>query len=228
MINWNQKVAWVGVFDILGFKNMIRQADLDFPRALLTSKLDSLFEALGNDVMRLRQLEYMIFSDTIVIFAPDLEAHSYGWFLLQCKILINKSIALRLPLRGAISVGTAFTSSSPPVVIGPSFLEAHEFCEKQNWIGLLLTPSATRALRRAGLEPLHHDFVLDDIPLKKKDEEMDKENILAYRFQNGISSFESPLITSLKEMKHFAPDKDKDKYIKTIGFIKKHYRYIAS
>jgi hypothetical protein len=65
---------------------------------------------------------------------------------------MNKSIAVSLPLRGAISVGTAFISISPPMIIGPSFIEAHEYCEDQNWIGLLLTPSATTRLRKVGLD----------------------------------------------------------------------------
>lgn len=224
MITWNQKDAWVGVFDILGFKNIIRQTDQDLPRHLLTSKLNALFEALDHDVMRHGQLEYMVISDTVVIFAPDLEARSYGWFLLQCTSLIDRSLAIRLPVRGAISVGTAFISSYPLIIIGPSFLEAHEYCEDQNWIGLLLAPSATLALRQHGLEPLHYDFVSDDLPLRKKD----SSNVLAYRFQNGESSYESPLLSFLEEMKHFAPDKDKEKYDSTIAFIKKHYRYIDS
>jgi hypothetical protein len=224
MITWNQKDAWVGVFDILGFRNMIRKTDQDFPRHMLTRKLEDLFEALDHDVTRNGQLEYVVFSDTIVVFAPDLEARSYGWFLLQCTILIDRSIAIRLPVRGAISVGTAFTSSSPPMIIGPSFLEAHDYCEDQDWIGLLLTPSATLALRQAGLEPLHHDFVSDDLPLRKTG----PENVLAYRFQNGSSNYESPLMSFLHEMQHFASDRDKVKYERTIAFIKKHYRYIDS
>jgi len=223
MVNWSQKDAWVVVFDILGFKNVIRQSDQEFPRILLTSKLDDLLEALEPDVIQHGQLEYMVFSDTIIIFAPDLEARSYGWFLLQCEILMNRSITVRLPLRGAISIGTAFISISPPMIIGPSFIEAHEYCEDQNWIGLLLTPSATTKLRQVGLEPLHHDFVSDDIPLKN----MSAEKVLAYRFQNGMSNYESPLLPPLQEMKHFAPDKDKEKYDNTIAFIKRHYRYIG-
>jgi hypothetical protein len=224
MITWSQKNAWVGVFDILGFKNLIRKTDQEFPRILLTSKLDDLFGALEPDVIQHGQLEYMVFSDTIVIFAPDLQVRSYGWFLLQCEILMNKSITIRLPLRGAISIGTAFISISPPMIIGPSFTEAHEYCEDQNWIGLLLTPSAITALRQVGLEPLHHDFVSDNIPLKT----MPAEKVLAYRFQNGMSNYDSPLLSPLQEMEHFAPDKDKEKYSNTIAFIKKHYRYIGS
>lgn len=223
MVAWNQKNAWVGVFDILGFKNIIRQTDQEFPRYQLTSKLTDLFKALDSEAMRHGRLESMVFSDTIVIFAPNLEISSYGWFLLQCTTLIEKSLAIRLPVSGAISAGTAFTSNSPPMIIGPSFLEAHEYCEDQDWIGLLLTPSATLAIRQAGIEPLHHDFVLDnDIPLR----EQDAANVLAYRFQNGSSSYNSPLLTFLKEMRHSAPDKAKEKYSKTIDFIKKHYQYV--
>ena len=110
------------------------------------------------------------------------------------------------------------------MMIGPSAIEARKYCEDQNWIGLLLTPSATGELRRLRLEPLHHDFVSDDIPLRK----MSADNVLAYRFQNGMSSYESPLLSSLQEMKRFAPDKDKEKYDRTMAFIKKHYRYIGS
>jgi hypothetical protein len=223
MVDWSRKEAWVGVFDILGFKNLILKADQEFPRALLTSKLDDLLEALGSDATKHGQLMCLVFSDTIVIFAPDLKAESYPWFLSQSEHLVTRSIEIRLPLRGAISVGTAFVSSSPPIVIGPSFVEAHEYCEDQNWLGLLLTPSATKALRQAGLEPLHHDFVIDDIPLKK----CQVQQVLAYRFQSGMSNRESHLLTFLQEMKHFAPDKDKEKYDNTIAFIERHYRYIG-
>jgi hypothetical protein len=224
MVTWSQKDAWVGVFDILGFKNLIQKADQELPRAILTSQLNDLFEALEEDIMYHGQLEYIVFSDTIVIFAPDLQPQSYGWFLLQCTNLMNKSISIRLPLRGAISVGTTFISKLPLMIIGTAFLEAYQYCEDQNWIGLLLTPSATTTLRKIGLEPLHYDFVVEDIPLCK----MPLENVLAYRFQNGMSNYASPLLSFLEEMKHFAPSKDKIKYDKTILHIQKHYRYIGS
>jgi len=229
MISWVRKDAWVGVFDILGFKSLIGQTDQEFPRALLTGQLDDLLGSLDQDIIEHGQLECMVFSDTIVIFAPDIEGgnplRSYGWFSLQCARLITKSVEIRLPLRGAISLGTAFTSVSPPIILGPSFLEAHQYCEDQNWIGLLLTPSATLELRRIGFDPIRDDFVCDDdIPLRK----MPAENVMAYRFQNGMSSYSSTLLPLLDEMRHFAPDDAKEKYTRTIGFIERHYRYISS
>jgi hypothetical protein len=227
MIDWKRKEAWVGVFDILGFKSLIRETDQEFPRAMLTGQLDDLLGSLDRDVIQHGQLECMIFSDTIVIFAPDLEGgnplRSYGWFSLQCTRLITKSIEIRLPLRGAIRVGTAFISASPPIILGPSFLEAHEYCEDQNWIGLLLTPSATLEFRCAGFDPIRDDFVSDKIPLRK----MPPENVMAYRFQNGMSNYPSHLLPLLEEMRCFAPDEHKAIYSRTIELIERHYRYIG-
>lgn len=223
MVDWCRKEAWIGVFDILGFKALIMEADREFPRALLTSKLDDLFEILESDAAKLGKLTQLVFSDTIVIFAPDLNPESYPWFLSQAEHLITRAIEVRLPLRGAISVGTSFLSSTPPIIIGPSFTDAYEYCEDQNWIGLLLTPSVTKALSEANLNPLHHDFVRDKIPLKSK---CPAEDVLAYRFQNGMSSYDSHLIKPLQEMKKQAPDYAKIKYEHTINFIERHYRHI--
>src|SRR5208337_3754270 len=228
MISWVRKDAWVGVFDILGFKSLIGQTDQEFPRALLTGQLDDLLGSLDQDIIEHGQLECMVFSDTIVIFAPDIEGsnplRSYGWFSLQCARLITKSVEIRLPLRGAISVGTAFTSTSPPIILGPSFLEAHQYCEDQNWIGLLLTPSATLKFLQAEFHPIRADFVSDNIPLRK----MPSENVMAYRFQNGMSNYSSPLLPVLDDMRCLAPSYAKEKYTRTIGFIKRHYRYTRS
>lgn len=221
---WNKRDGYIGVFDILGFKRRIDNADNEVLRDILTEKLADLFEVLESDITEHGELTFTVFSDTFVVHTPDSVGSSYGWFLRQCKNLIERSIHVRLPLRGAISSGQVFTSDNPPIIIGKPFIEAYEYCEDQNWIGLLLTPSATTAISDLGLEPLHHDFISDkSIPLKKKS----VENVLAYRFQNGSANFKSPLLGPLEEMRHFAPVKDKKKYDKTIEFIKKHYKHLS-
>lgn len=224
MLDWTVKDTWVAVFDVLGFRELVRQADSELPRQILTSKIDDLLEEFDSDIVNQGGLDFLVFSDTIAVFTPDLTPQSYPWFLLQCRKLIETSIKIRLPLRGAISVGTAVTCKAPPIVLGSAFLEAHEYCEDQDWIGLLLTPSATRLLREANLEPTHHDFVEGAIPLRK----MPREDVLAYRFQNGEANFDSWLLSFLAEMKQRAPAGAKDKYTRTIAFIQKHYRYIDS
>ena len=167
-------------------------------------------------------VECVIFSDTLVISASDLKPRSYPWFLRKCKDLITKSIYVELPIRGAISVGPIFFSTDPTIVIGSAFLEAYEYCEAQNWIGLLMTPSATQSLRKIGLEPLHHDFVSDELPLRKKS----TDEVLAYRFQNGRANFKSALLPHLNQMQRCAPEKAKPKYQNTVSFIERHYSLI--
>jgi len=231
MIEWKRRDAFVGVFDILGFKNLIEQADQEFPRAMLTGQLNDLLGTLDDqNVIEGEQVEYMVFSDTIAIFAPDLgddsPLRSFGWFILLCTRLITKSVEIRLPLRGAISVGTAFTSTSRsrPIILGPSFLEAHQYCEAQDWIGLLLTPSATLKFLQAEFHPIRADFVSDNIPLRGR---MPPENVMAYRFQNGMSNYSSPLLPVLDEMRCLAPSDAREKYTRTIDFIERHYRYTS-
>jgi len=229
MIAWKQRDAFVGAFDILGFKNLIRQTDQECPREILKGQLADLLGTLDDpNVREYGRVERLVFSDTIVIFAPDLGGdsplRSFGWFSLLCTKLITKSVEVRLPLRGAISVGPSFTSTSPPIVLGPSFLEAHEYCEDQDWIGLLLTPSATLKFLRAEFDPIRADFVSDDIPLRNKRAEA--ENVRAYRFQNGMSNYSSRLLPVLGEMRSLAPTCAKEKYTRTIGFIERHHRYV--
>lgn len=222
-LTWSERKSWVAVFDILGFRAQLESAVRDVPRDVLLSQLDDLIGSLDSDAKRHGNLQSMVFSDTIVVFAPSSAPQSYPWFLQQCKALITRSITIQLPLRGAISVGTTHTAAEHPVILGQPFLEAFAHCEAQDWIGLLLTPTATQALRAAGLEPLRHDFVAGSIPLRK----VPSEDVMAYRFQNGSANFANPLLHQLRDMRARAPDDAKPKYDRTIVHIEAHHRWLS-
>ena len=162
MIELSRKETWVGVFDILGFKTIIEKTEDEFHRLYLESQLDDIFEVLNSEISTHGELEFVSFSDTFVIFTQSLDLSAYPWFLLQCTQIIERSIEIQLPVRGSISVGIAYTSTNPIIITGKPFVEAFEYAEDQDWVGLLLTPTATKALRAGGLEPLYHDFVNDD------------------------------------------------------------------
>ena len=220
LLTWKRRESWVAVFDVLGFAKLVAKSAQDFPRALLTDRLDELLGSLELNEQRHGSLKFLVVSDTIVIFASTQDPSGYPWFLLQCKNLIKDSIRLRLPLRGAISVGTTFVAAEHPIVLGSPFSEAFEYCADQDWIGLLLAPSATRTLRSASLEPLHHHFVTGPVPLRC----LSPQDVLAYRFQDGMANFDSPLLPWLREMQHFAPPEAKEKYARTIEHIQRHHR----
>jgi hypothetical protein len=224
MPKFERRETWVGVFDILGFKNIISNTDNEYNLIYLESQLNDLFEAIDKTYLAHGNIEVFSFSDTFIILTKDLDISSYPWFLLQCRELINRSIEIQLPLRGAISVGTIFESRDPLIFLGSPFVEAYEYAEDQDWIGLLLTPTATDMLRKCDLEPMHHDFIENpnDIPLRRKA----KIGVLAYRFQNGATNYETHLIHHLELMKAKAPDIAKDKYTRTIEFIRKYYQWL--
>jgi hypothetical protein len=59
MIDWKRREAWVGVFDILGFKSLIRQTDQEYPRALLTGQLDDLLGSLDRFFCTKNYFQYL-------------------------------------------------------------------------------------------------------------------------------------------------------------------------
>jgi hypothetical protein len=221
VITWNRKDAWIAVFDILGFKELLRATDQELPRALLTSRLEDLDRVLESAPSE-AGVEYLCYSDTFVLWTPDLDTRYYPWILNICESFITKSIYVGLPVRAAISAGPFSFSTNPPRFMGSAFLEAHEYCEDQDCIGLLLTPSATQFLRTNGLEPLRHDFATGPLHLREK--KPLAGDVLTYRFQNGSASFTSPLHSHLNQMQHRAPQTAKHKYKNTASSIDRHYR----
>lgn len=80
-VTWTPKNCWIGAFDILGFKNLIFQAENDIHRDILTEKFDELIKVIDNGSAQNGCIDYLIFSDTFVVLAQDLAPNSYPWFL---------------------------------------------------------------------------------------------------------------------------------------------------
>lgn len=106
MIEWNEKQTWLGVFDTLGFRELLRKTDHELPRDLLTEDLNELTDLLESEPLADDSgVRYMIFSDTFIVWARDIEPASCPMFLLKCGKLMKKAVILGLPMRGAISAG---------------------------------------------------------------------------------------------------------------------------
>lgn len=109
------------------------------------------------------------------------------------------------------------------IIIGLAALEAYEYCNDQDWIGLILTPSASQKLIAENIPPWRQYFINQDIPMRS----LSSHDVYAHKFINGSANYESPLVSRLAEMKHFTPDKHKEKYQKTIDFIRKYNPIIS-
>lgn len=61
-----------------------------------------------------------------------------------CSRIFHNLLAVRIPIRGAIAFGDFFRSTvaESVFVAGSAVLDAYQFEEQQDWVGVMLTPSA--------------------------------------------------------------------------------------
>lgn len=164
---------------------------------------------------------FIIYADTFLIYSKTEDSSGYPALVRAAKKLICTCIIKRLPVRGAISYGEVVFGHDERIVIGKAALEAYTYCEDQKWIGLILTPTASKQLRGIGREPVKNGFINQDVPLKT--EQLQSDDVYAYRFIDGKSYNKCPLLPLLREMHHKAPEDKKDRYLETINFIEKYY-----
>jgi len=220
---WITYQAWIAHFDILGFKSIINNDNDSLTLTILQNTITKIIDDLKKDVSEFEEnVEYLFYADTFIIYSKSERVNDYPGFIRVSKNFINKCIYKRLPIRGAISYGELILGHAKKILMGKAFLESYVYGEDQNWLGLILTPSASRKLKEHGLEPVRHGFINRDIPMRKYS--IFDEEIYAYFFINGSTNFQCPLLPILKEMMQLSPNAEKAKYENTIKFIERHYK----
>ena len=215
---------WVAFFDILGFKSFIEETTVEHKLYLLVDRYHATLRKLREKCTYYEghELTYLWFSDSFVFYSKDDSKQSYVLIQQAAKHFIESNIYHHIPLRGAIAFGNLYTDEINRLIIGHSLVEAYIYCEDQDWVNLILTPSATIKARELGFTPSHHSFDDQGIKLNK----LTSENVYGYTYCSGQANFDSPLLPPLREMQHFAPEKAKIKYQNTIDYINRHWRKI--
>jgi len=133
-----------------------------------------------------------------------------------------------LPLRGAISYGKLCTNKELDIIIGEALVDAYNYCESQNWIGQIYTPSAITKLMSYGysmdtltIKEVCVPFLKKNFSPKAKRTYLKrtKELLWAYAINENSPFNGRKLIDIIKDMKDKAPDQDKEKYDNTLEFI---------
>lgn len=201
---WKTNQAWIAHFDILGFKSMIEHKDQSLAIELLKRKLDAVIVKLKSEIeSKDEHIDFQFYADTFMIYSKTEKLNDLPLLIRACKNFINKCIYKKLPVRGAISYGEMIFGHNRKIIIGSAFLESYVYGEDQNWIGLILTPSASSRLIDHNLLPTRNGFINRDIPMRKFSIFEDK--VYAYRFINGSTNYECPLLPILNEMLQKAP-----------------------
>ena len=166
--SWNSIKTWVAHFDILGFKHRINYDDQTLLLEILKSSIDEVIEQMEEKNQDFENvISYTSYADTFIIYSKTLETSGGIVLVESSKDFLKTCILKRIPVRGAISYGELILGHNNRIIMGKAFLESYEYGEDQNWIGLLLTPSASFQLRSVGLDPTRNGFVNCDIPLRK-------------------------------------------------------------
>jgi hypothetical protein len=170
IINGN---CWVAYFDILGFKNETR---------LNTGQLPVLADVYKEVVEHNDELKSIPnfgslydcfwFFDNFLFYSLDDSIKSYNTICIAAIHFFNYMIITKKwLLRGALTAGDFYADRKSNIYLGEALIDAHNFTEKQDWIGLVLTPNAYVKLV-AGGNPVTlvngRSFRDYDVPIKRR------------------------------------------------------------
>jgi len=222
---WIHCACWLACFDILGFKKMVSFDSSGSMQALYIMRYyEETLKHLSTvcEKHKAGDIDYCWLSDTFVMFTCDDSARAYTVVQFAAKYFMDKCLSTCIPLRGAISVGPFTRSRDNRAFMGKAFIEAFQYAEDQDWIGLILTPTAIKMIESYGLN-LIYDFVASDrIPMRK----YNPKEVRAYRFQNGAANYPCPLLPGLRSMRLQSEEVYRSKYERTEKFIEEHYSWL--
>jgi len=236
------KNCWLAYFDILGFRQFVETASQPWELLLVRTRHERALKALQAISKNMDKLDYAHFSDTFIIFSSDDSKQSYIVIQEAAKYFIEKCITIKVPIRGAISLGllTDVFNKEEKILIGPALIDAYDYGENQEWIGLILTKKASNKRKELNV---NDDYTLEDADFMKDDfrKKHKIEKLYAYNLSRGRHNRESHLLPSLKDMKQqainlikkSATEEQREKYQKIIKMyeraeehINKHYKHI--
>ena len=122
----------VAFLDIMGFKDMVARHF-----ETIKDKLEKLSSFIGETMDE--NYQYMIFSDSIILYAKSDGMEVFKSLLTKVSKIIEKSISLGLPIKGAIAKGECTVSLSyKPFFFGQPIIDAYTLEENVVLYGVVL------------------------------------------------------------------------------------------
>jgi hypothetical protein len=178
MVNSNiiNSNCWIAYFDILGFRNIVENFDAN---GVLYSYREVLKEIRQYD-----KVKHKFFSDSFVFYTENDSQDSFGHMYSASTMFFREMFAKNIPLRGCLTVGQFYVDEEEGIFFGRALIEAYDWAEGQNWIGLVLSEKAKDKLSSfktnndiSFLDSLRlYDFLEYEVPYKKRI----KRNLLVY------------------------------------------------
>ncbi len=221
-----KSLRWVGHFDLLGTKKLINDNKAKEIFAVYKLSIEEFKDQSG----KMEEIHSIWFSDTFILYSDDNSLNGYAelehlarWFHYH---LIKESI----PVRGAISYGEFYCDQENNLFFGKPLIEAYEYGEAQDWLGLIICPSAEKKLKPLNIKADQNSaYIYTEVPAKKNLPDDAPKNInlpacilacwLPWNFQESFSQH-------LYKMMSCQEDRYKRKYQNTIDFLNNNKRYV--
>ncbi|SRR6266487_1107142 len=154
--------AFVGVFDVLGFKNRIDSTPLGelvagYRRLVHLKRLAARVPVLEQGRSYVQRVNTTVFSDTILMWCRD-SARELDGLLVASAALMASAIDEGWPLRGGVAYGDAVLTIRDRIFVGPAIVDAFLMEQSQKWVGAALHPSVL-AHPKFGQSIRQHDCV---------------------------------------------------------------------
>jgi len=211
----------VSFLDVLGWKGIWVNHEnainlLTEFMSIFRTESEAMYRKITADAVN---LEIILFSDTIVIFTPDLDfSESILFHSKACKWAIENGLENKLPLRGAIGYGEySYYSKTSVTMIGPVIDEVSVWGEKVNWIGVILAPSVVFESRFKDIDIKNFESirVYSSIPFKENINGLDL--CVKWGDSKGIYLLEN----LLRNQKYTSPEITL-KYLNTLLFLESY------
>jgi len=169
IINGN---CWVAYFDILGFKNETRLNTGQL--SVLAYMYQEAVEHINGGLKSIPNFGSLYdcfwFSDSFLLYSLDDSIRSYNAIRIAATHFFDYMIITKKwVLRGALTAGDFYASRNSNIYLGEALIDAHNFTEKQDWIGLVLTPSAYAKLVASAFTWVDGcGFREYDVPIKQR------------------------------------------------------------
>ncbi len=168
--------CWVACCDTLGFEKKLS----DFEKGSGCGRLDIFVQNFYSKLLEEQQNKGNFWpdkvftawaSDTFLFFTHDDSEDSFGCIATTTKCFCWRVMGKSWPLRGAIGFGQFYADESNHIFLGSGLIDAYKYAEKQNWIGIIVTPKANSRLRELNVELKKRPVMFReyDVPVKRKE-----------------------------------------------------------
>jgi hypothetical protein len=135
-------VGFVALIDVLGFRELIGRGD---NHSTVRTYADTVTQCLEKE--HFTQLQFVLFSDNLVINTRNENVEALTELARACSDILLALAGKLIAVRGAIAHGAfvrSLNTRQGVVLAGRPIVEADYYQHSQDWVGIMLAPSAVR------------------------------------------------------------------------------------